>query len=254
MNSIMLVLCNFKVGINILYKQLILKITLLYWILICNWIFSSYLTNNFLTITLFLINLINVRLNYYSLLILFTVLLITSFVIFNSIDYLTLIDSYLFLFYLTLFELVMMLFILFNDIIMIFLNWELLGLISYLLINYWTNKVNCGIKAILYNRLGDYAFLYILSIIVSLLIINYYSFITLSLVTFIICFIYYFSLNFLFNYLLLISLLCILFSKSAQFPFSSWLLYAMNAPTPISALLHSSTMVIASLYLAIIIN
>lgn len=142
----------------------------------------------------------------------------------------------------------MMLFILCHDILMIFLNWELLGLISYLLINYWTNKVNCGIKAILYNRLGDYAFLYLISIIG--LIINYYSFITLTLVTFLISFI----INFLFNYLLLISLLCILFSKSAQFPFSSWLLYAMNAPTPISALLHSSTMVIASLYLAIIIN
>lgn len=65
-------------------------------------------------------------------------------------------------------------------------------------------------------------------------------------------FLYYGSLVLIL--LLLFSPVIIMFSKSAQYPFFSWLLNAMLAPTPISSLLHSSTMVISGVYLGLVID
>ena len=129
---------------------------------------------------------------------------------------------------------------------------ELLGLISYFLINYWSSKVNNGIKSIIYNKIGDINFIIVLGGSSSLLSIDYYLYIPIfqllihQLFKFIIYFILYFNLG--------ISIILIFFSKSAQLPFLSWLLNAMSAPTPISALLHSSTMVIAGVYFGIILS
>ena len=132
----------------------------------------------------------------------------------------------------------MLLFILCHDLLFIFLTWDLLGLISYLLINYWSCKVNCGIKAIIYNRLGDISMLYLISIFYSLFsILGYYAFISIDLIILLINLFYCYFYSIIFNIIILISLLLILFTKSAQFPFTSWLLNAMNAPTPISALI-----------------
>ena len=143
----------------------------------------------------------------------------------------------------------MILFIVCHDLLLVYFNWDLLGLISYLLINYWCSKVNCGIKAIIYNRLGDLSILYLLSIIISLLsLTSNYAFTSIYLCITLINLLIIHHINIT----VLLSFLLILFTKSAQLPFSSWLLNAMNAPTPISALLHSSTMVIASVYLGII--
>ena len=64
-------------------------------------------------------------------------------------------DSYPFVFYITLFQLSMINFVLSHDIIIASFYWDLSGLISYLLINFWSSKVNCGIKAVLYNKIGD---------------------------------------------------------------------------------------------------
>lgn len=145
----------------------------------------------------------------------------------------------------------MILFIICHDLLLLYLNWDLLGLISYLLINYWCSKVNCGIKAIIYNRLGDLSILYLLSITISLLcILGNYGFTSFYLIINLINLLIVNQLN----STVILSILLILFTKSAQLPFSSWLLNAMNAPTPISALLHSSTMVIASVYLGIIMQ
>ena len=187
------------------------------------------------------------------------VILISSIVIFNSINYLSIIDSYLFIFYIILFQLSMISFVLSHDIIITSFYWDLLGLISYLLINYWSSKINCGIKAVLYNKIGDNFFLIIIIIFYSFLsFISYY--IELSLNIFLPFVIYFFIIFNLFFYYILIFqlfpliLFFVLYSKSAQLPFSTWLLNATSAPTPISALSHSSTMVIAGVFLGIIID
>ena len=62
---------------------------------------------------------------------------------------------YLLIFYITSLQLSMISFVLSNDIIITSFYWDLLGLISYLPINFWSSKINCGIKAVLYNKLRE---------------------------------------------------------------------------------------------------
>ena len=140
---------------------------------------SYYFINLFIIIDIYIIN---TRFNSVSLIIVYIVLLVSSFVIYNSIDYLSIIDSYLFIIYILLFQFIMIIFILSNHLLLLYFNWDLLGLISYLLINYWCNKINCGIKAIIYNRLGDLSLIYLFSIYYSFYsIVGYYAFTSLSL-------------------------------------------------------------------------
>ena len=189
------------------------------------------------------------------------VILISPIVIFNSINYLSIIDSYLFIFYITLFQLSMITFVLSHDIIITSFYWDLLGLISYLPINFWSCKINCGIKAVLYNKIGDNFSLLLLIIIYSFLsFIGYYPelsysiFLPFAIYFYIIFNSFFTTFNILILQLFPLSLFFILYSKSAQLPFSTWSLNATSAPTPISALSHSSTMVIAGVFLGIIID
>ncbi len=118
-----------------------------------------------------------------SLFMVIVVILISSIVLFNSINYLSIIDSYLFIFYITLFELSMISFILAEDIIITSFYWDLLGLISYLPINFWSLKINHGIKAVIYNKIGDNFFLYLLIIFYSSLsFISYYPELSFQLI------------------------------------------------------------------------
>ena len=96
-------------------------------------------------------------------------------------------------------------------------------------------KNQCGIKAVVFNKIGDCLFL--LSITLS-----YFTLYTFDLELLLFLLLLFPFYTFCYFHLPLFIALC---TKSAQFPFSSWLIYAMSAPTPISALLHSSTMVIA---------
>ena len=192
--------------------------------------------------------LVDIRLNVLCWFIVLVLLLVSSCVILNSIDYLSIMESYLFLVYIILFQFSMNVFTLSHDLIIIFLNWDLIGLISYLLINFWSSKTYCGIKAVIYNKCGDCFFLLVL----ALSFINYLTNLAFDLWT--AFFSFSFTFDMFFSEWVSLSFLFIYFSKSAQFPFSSWLLNAMSAPTPISALLHSSTMVIAGVYLGLIVD
>jgi len=117
----------------------------------------------------------------------------------------------------------------------LFLGWEGLGLTRFWLVAFYTSWIahNGRILTFLTNRLGDSCLLatrfYWISDFMSQQTLNF---------------------NFFFWFLLIIGL----WTKRAQFPFMRWLPAAIRAPTPISALVHSSTLVTAGLYLLIKFN
>lgn len=132
------------------------------------------------------------------------------------------------------FVLSILILILRDNIILILLGWDGLGLSSFILVIYYQNFSSSasGSITILSNRLGDIAILISIRILTIKL---YWNFIH----------------NEEFPKLVIILLIIAAISKRAQFPFSSWLPAAIAAPTPISALVHSSTLVTAGVYLLI---
>jgi len=167
----------------------------------------------------------------------------------NAIDYLGIIESVLFLVYIRPLQFSMIMFILTNDLLISFINRDLLGITSYLLINYWISKVESGIKAIVYNKVGD-----IFPIVWLVILYDLVSIIGVGLSQTMMRLFSALVGGVGFGALRIISLIAIIFSKSAQLPFVSRSLNATPAPTPIPALLHSSTMVIAGVYLGPIID
>nr|APX40870.1 NADH dehydrogenase subunit 5 [Phyllotreta foudrasi] len=137
-----------------------------------------------------------------------------------------------------LFILSMMMMILSPNLISILLGWDGLGLVSYCLVIYYQNikSFNAGMVTALTNRLGDAALLLAMAWAV-----NYGSF----------NFMFYLECmhNDLFMKIISYFILLAAFTKSAQIPFSAWLPAAMAAPTPVSSLVHSSTLVTAGVYL-----
>ncbi|YP_009047709.1 NADH dehydrogenase subunit 5 (mitochondrion) [Amphibalanus amphitrite] len=123
------------------------------------------------------------------------------------------------------------------NLISILLGWDGLGLVSYCLVIYYQNykSLNAGTLTVLSNRVGD---VLILLGIVWMINFGDWSFVAWLGSS---------------NSLILVSALIVLASltKSAQIPFSAWLPAAMAAPTPVSSLVHSSTLVTAGIYLVI---
>nr|YP_006503942.1 NADH dehydrogenase subunit 5 [Neotermes insularis]AFM92442.1 NADH dehydrogenase subunit 5 [Neotermes insularis] len=134
----------------------------------------------------------------------------------------------------------MMFLIISPNMISILLGWDGLGLVSYCLVIYYQNvkSYGAGMLTILSNRIGDVALLMVIAWMVNFGSWNYIYYLD--------CLSGSFEMNF-------ISLLVVLaaMTSSAQIPFSSWLPAAMAAPTPVSALVHSSTLVTAGVYLLI---
>ena len=115
-----------------------------------------------------------------------------------------------------------------------FLGWEGVGIISFLLINYWSNSIEnskSALKAVIFNKVGD--IFYILAM-VMMNNLDYYS-----------------NLSSKFSSFLLLFLLLAAMAKSAQIFFQCWLGDAMAGPTPVSALLHAATMVTAGIFIII---
>ena len=146
--------------------------------------------------------------------------------------------------FMSLFAWAMISLVLSPTMLQLYVFWELVGLSSYLLIGFWYEKFSAseaGKKAFVMTRLGDVAFF--LGLLLVLLTIGNLNILEMnsSGIT-----------ERMSPTLLTISALLIfggIIGKSAQFPLLTWLPDAMEGPTPVSALLHSATMVAAGVYL-----
>nr|QRW36274.1 NADH dehydrogenase subunit 5 [Deronectes moestus] len=180
-------------------------------------------------------------LDWMSLLFMSFVLFISCMVIFYSNDYMSGdLNINRFIMLVLMFVFSMMLLIISPNLISILLGWDGLGLVSYCLVIYYQNvkSYNAGMITVLMNRIGDVMLLIAISWMLNFGSWNYYYYMEILSVDY-------------FMQIILILVLIAAMTKSAQIPFSSWLPAAMAAPTPVSALVHSSTLVTAGVYLLI---
>jgi len=157
-----------------------------------------------------------------------------------------------FFFYLNFFILAMLTLVMSNNFLGMFVGWEGVGLASFLLIGFWFDKkdemygwyADCGKKAFIVNRIGDFGMILAMIMVWS----------TLGTVVFT-------ELNEAAHHLApaTATIICLLLllgatGKSAQIPLYVWLPDAMAGPTPVSALIHAATMVTAGVYMIIRTN
>nr|AWN56136.1 NADH dehydrogenase subunit 5 [Brachymyrmex patagonicus] len=165
------------------------------------------------------------------------VLLISSMIMLYSMIYMEM-DLYKdrFVKLVILFILSMILMIISPNLISILFGWDGLGLVSYCLVIYYQNysSYNSGMVTVLCNRIGDIGLLMSIGLVISN---GSWNMFLLEK-----------------NKLIIFMILIAAITKSAQIPFSVWLPMAMAAPTPVSALVHSSTLVTAGVYLMIRFN
>ncbi|QJC28317.1 NADH-quinone oxidoreductase subunit L [Enterobacteriaceae endosymbiont of Plateumaris braccata] len=150
--------------------------------------------------------------------------------------------------YTNLFMASMILLILADNFILMFFGWECVGVCSYLLIGFfYKNTLNgfSAIKAFLITRLGD-----VFLSIGIFLIFKLFKTVNFQEISFLITSSNFYYSSFLLNIATLMLTIGAI-SKSAQFPFNTWLIDAMAGPTPVSALIHAATMVTAGVYLII---
>ena len=163
---------------------------------------------------------------------------------------------YRFFAFLNLFNFAMSLLFVAPNLFQLYIFWELVGLVSYLLIGFKYDRVLksvAALKTYLLNKIGDLSFLAGL-VILFFVMLNYAPnrFITLDFSDFnVISALVYAHTNELTFFILCALLIIAAFVKSAQFPFNSWLLAAMEAHTPVSALIHSATLVVAGVFLVL---
>src|SRR5246500_3592439 len=176
------------------------------------------------------------------------VLLITgvgSLIIIYSVGYMSHdIDRRRFFGYMNLFLAAMLLLVLGDNYLVLYVGWEGVGLASYLLIGFWQYKNSAAVaakKAFIANRVGDVG----LSLAIMLMFAEF------GTVNFTGVFASVQSGGTGVATALGLLLLLGACGKSAQVPLQSWLLDAMEGPTPVSALIHAATMVTAGVYLIV---
>jgi len=224
--------------------------------------YEILLNNNILVINLYTLLLINnIKINIaflfdtLSVVMLLVILIISTFVHIFTAGYMSH-DPFIIRFYsyLGFFTFFMIILVTADNFIQLFVGWEGVGLCSYLLINFWYNRINANkaaIKAMLMNRIADVFFIFgILLILLEFKSANY--FLIFSLIDQI----KFNSIFFIFTYINLIDLILFFIflgaiGKSAQIGLHTWLPDAMEGPTPVSSLLHAATMVTAGVFLLV---
>nr|UYB78230.1 NADH dehydrogenase subunit 5 [Alectorobius capensis] len=218
--GMILVICSFLMIIMGLYSLISLNIFLLeyYMLVLSNFELKFYFFFDWM-----------------SLLFVGVVLLISGMVVFYSNDYMKGVKyNIYFLYGVLLFVGSMVIMIFSMNLFMILLGWDGLGLVSYCLVIFYQNYKSdvAGMITILSNRIGDIMILLSLIFLLSFGSLDFYVF---------------GKMYWLCGFMLIVAGM----TKSAQIPFSAWLPAAMAAPTPVSSLVHSSTLVTAGVYLLI---
>ncbi|HFC91610.1 MAG TPA: NADH-quinone oxidoreductase subunit L [Leucothrix mucor] len=155
--------------------------------------------------------------------------------------------------YISLFTFSMLMLVMSNNFMQLFFGWEAVGLVSYLLIGFWSTRdtaIFANMKAFLVNRVGDFGFLLGIAAIYAYTgsldyveVFKYLPKIEDTLITLIP------EQEWSLMTVIAISLFIGAMGKSAQVPLHVWLPDSMEGPTPISALIHAATMVTAGIFM-----